>query len=409
MSIIQRIHNYLLQFIAPCSRLFPAVNNSTGANMANIERRITQDGNTAYRVKVRLRGYPDQSATFERRTDAKRWAQQTEAAMREGRHFKTTEAKRHTLAELIDRYVRDVMPHKPKSAKDQTRHLDWWKAQLGSYTLADVTPSMLAEYRDKLASGMLEDGSMTRELKANGKPRVAPVEPRSPSTVVRYIAALSHAFTIAVKEWGWIESNPMLRVTKPSQPKGRVRFLSDDEREALLRECKASEHSDLYIAVVLALSTGARRMEIMGLRWGQVDLARNVITLYETKNGETRVLPLVHHAHELMKERAKVRRIDTDLVFPEKSRKRKPADLRPVELRFAFEAALARAGVRDFRWHDLRHTAASYLAMGGASIPEIAEVLGHKTLQMVKRYAHLSQAHTAKVVERMNQRIFGQA
>src|SRR4030095_11540072 len=99
--------------------------------MANIEKRAGKDGETGFRVKVRLKGYPEQSATFERLTDAKRWAQQTEAAIREGRHFRPSAATRHTLGELVDRYIRDVMPNKPKSAKDQMRQLEWWKAQLG--------------------------------------------------------------------------------------------------------------------------------------------------------------------------------------------------------------------------------------------------------------------------------------
>ena len=384
--------------------------------MANINKRVTSDGSTSFQARIRLKGFAEQAATFERLTDAKKWVQNTESAIRDGRHFKTTEAKRHTLGDLVDRYVRDVMPSKPKSEAHQTRQLKWWKSRIGTYTLADVTPSLLAEYRDKLASGMLDDGSMMRQVKQSVrlKTKILPVEPRAPATVLRYIAALSHAYTIAVKEWGWLDSNPMLKVTKPKQPQGRVRFLSDDEREALLRECKASNHPDLYLAVVLALSTGARKMESMGLHWDQVDLNRKVITLYETKNGEIRALPLVHHAYELMKERAKIRRIDTNLVFPNK-RLEKQADQtaknkkseKPICLRLPFEKALDRAEVKNFRWHDLRHSCASYLAMNGASLAEIAEVLGHKTLQMVKRYAHLSHAHTSKVVESMNQKIFG--
>ena len=101
-----------------------------------------------------------------------------------------------------------------------------------------------------------------------------------------------------------------------------------------------------------------------------------------------------------MEERTKIRRIDTDLVFPGRRRNR------PIDLRTPFETAVKRAGIEDFRWHDLRHSAASYLAMNGATLAEIAEVLGHKTLAMVKRYAHLSQAHTARVVEAMNVKIF---
>jgi len=140
----------------------------------------------------------------------------------------------------------------------------------------------------------------------------------------------------------------------------------------------------------------------MSLRWQQVDLAGAMIRLEVTKNGERRALPLAGHALELVKERAKVRRIDTDLLFPSKVN---PAQ--PIDLRTPWETALKQAGIDDFRWHDLRHSAASYLAMNGATLAEIAEVLGHKTLAMVQRYAHLSEQHTAAVVARMNERIFG--
>jgi integrase len=152
----------------------------------------------------------------------------------------------------------------------------------------------------------------------------------------------------------------------------------------------------------LALSTGMRAREITGLTWPRVDLQQRRILLEDTKNGERRVVPIVGHALDLLRERGKVRRLDTDLVFPGP---RKPEQ--PVELRQAFLSALGKAGIEDFRFYDLRHSAASYLAMNGASLAEIAEVLGNKTLQMVKRYAHLSGAHTAGVVERMNAAIFG--
>ena len=128
-----------------------------------------------------------------------------------------------------------------------------------------------------------------------------------------------------------------------------------------------------------------------------------MITLHDTKNGERHVLPLAGPALALMHQHTKIRRIDTLFVFP-RSDGRKPLDLRS-----AWETALKRADIQDFRFHDLRHSAASYLVMNGASVAEIAEVLGHKTLSMVKRYAHLSEAHTAGVVARMNAAIFGGA
>lgn len=354
--------------------------------MANIEKRTTQGGQTTYRVKIRLKGYPAQSATFERLTDARKWAQQTETAIREGRHFKTTEAKKHTLKEAIDRYLQYVMPMKPKSERCQVGQMAWWKEKLGDYSLADTTPALIAQYRDKLADGDIYNGKRV---------------PRSAATVNRYIAALSHVFTVAMKEWGWVEENPLRKVTKMKEPRGRVRFLSDGERKNLLEACKKSESPYLYTIVVLALSTGGRRMEILGLHWQDIDFSRNVITLHETKNGERRVLPLAGHALELIKQHTKVRQLNCDLVFPGKNLKA------PVDIRTPWETALKRAEITDFRFHDLRHSAASYLAMNGASLAEIAEILGHKTLQMVKRYSHLSEAHTSKVVARMNEKIFG--
>lgn len=352
--------------------------------MASIEKRNNGNQAITYRVKVRLKGHPTQTATFERLTDAKRWAQQTETAIREGRYFKTTEAKKHTLKEAIERYIKSVLPTKPKSQYDQALQLNYWKEALGHYTLADITPAMIAMQRETLAGGTTIRNAI-----------------RTPATVNRYLAALSHLFTIAVKEWGWMEANPLQKVTKMKEPRGRVRFLSDDERRRLLEACKKSESPWLYLIVVLALSTGARRMEILGLRWEDVDLNRGVITLHETKNGERRILPIAGHALALLKEHAKVRSLNTNLVFPGKNLKN------PVDVRTPWETTLKNADIKDFRFHDLRHSAASYLAMNGASLAEIAEVLGHKTLQMVKRYAHLSEAHTAGVITRMNEKIFG--
>ncbi len=195
----------------------------------------------------------------------------------------------------------------------------------------------------------------------------------------------------------------MRKVTKPKESRGRVRFLSEDERPRLLKACKESSNPSLYPVVVLALSTGMRQGEIMRLTWDDVDLNRGRAILHETKNDERRAVAITGHALDLLKELSKVRRIDSNFLFPSKGNNPQKA----MSLRAPWEAALKKADIEDFRFHDLRHSAASYLAMNGASLAEIAEVLGHKTLQMVKRYAHLSEGHTASVVESMNQKIFG--
>lgn len=340
--------------------------------MATIEERKNEDGTTGYRVKLRIRGFAPVSKTFERRTDAKRWAAKTEAAMREGRFFPERDAARRTVAELCDKYIADVCPEK-KDEKKSKRLLEWWKDNHGYRVLADLTPKALTDIRDDIAARTLPDG---RRI--------------SGATVNRYLAALSHALTMASREWGWMADNPMRRVTKRKESRGRVRMLTDAERGRLLRACRESGSGALEPAVLIALCTGMRQGEITGLRWPDVDLRNQRLILHDTKNGERRGVPLAGPALAVLTELGKARRIDTDLVLPETG-----------SLRHAWARAVRKAKLVDFRFHDLRHTAASYLAMNGCTPSEIAAVLGHKTLAMVKRYAHLHDAHVASVVSKM--------
>jgi hypothetical protein len=174
--------------------------------MATIDTRVSPQGKTTYRARARLKGYPQETASFSRKTDARKWAEGVEAAMREGRYFTTNDAKRHTLGELVERYERDILPLKPKNARHQRRQLVWWKAQLGDYRLSDVTPAKIVDCRDRLLNTPRPNGRL-----------------RSNSTAVRYLAVLSHAFSVAMKEWGWVTANPLRNVSKPIEPRGRVR------------------------------------------------------------------------------------------------------------------------------------------------------------------------------------------
>lgn len=350
--------------------------------MATIRKRRRKDGTFSFHVQVRLKGSPPQTASFSRKTDARRWVQDIESAIRDGRHFKASEAKRHTVAELIDRYIREEIPGK-KDGANQKRQLLQWNERIGSHLLADVTPALIVEHRERLANEITVRGT-----------------PRSPATVNRYLAILSHAFAVASKEWGWIDDNPLRNVTKKKEPRGRMRYLTDAEREALLQACSQSECSYLYAIVVFALCTGARKGEILNLKWANIDSGRQIAVFLDTKNDERRSVAITGHLHDLIRDLEKIRRIDTDLVFPRRDGQK------PVELRTNWQKAVSAANIENFRFHDLRHSAASYLAMNGATLSEIADILGHKTLTMVKRYAHLSGDHTAKVIESMNRKLF---
>jgi integrase len=347
--------------------------------MATIRQRKQADGTTSYHVQVRLKGHRPETASFRRLTDARKWAQATEAAIREGRHFPTSAARQRTLEDLIDRYTQTVLPHKKRgSIAVQRPRLRWWREQIGPLRLADVTPAVLAEQRDILSQRL------------------------APGTVEQYLLAVSHAFTVAVREWQWLTSNPVHNVSKPRKPKGRIRYLDDGERERLLAACKASDATWLHPLVVLALSTGCRKMELLRLCWTDVDLQRVTITLHDTKNSEPRTVPLVGPALTLMHEHAKVRCIDSALVFPARN------GMRPVNIERVWTTARQQAKLKDFRFHDLRHSTGSYLAMSGASPRDIMEILGHRDIKTSMRYVHLSQQHTAGVVARMNAAIFAQ-
>jgi integrase len=332
-----------------------------------------------------MKGKPEATASFERLTDARLWAQHTETAIREGRYATTAEAQKHTVSDLVERYISDVLPRKPKIHNEYACQLKWWQAQIGDVLLSDLTPSLISEKRDLLSEKVTNRNTIISNARVN-----------------RYMATLSTTITTAVKEWEWMEDNPLRKVSKLKEPRGRVRYLSDEERERLLTACRESHNPNLYLTVILAMSTGGRQAEIWGLRWKCVDLKNGFITFEETKNDEPRSVPLTGHALELMMERSKVPGIETDLVFPSRVDR-----LKHFNFRRPFQMALKAAQIEDFRWHDLRHCAASYLVMAGVDMRTVAEILGHKTMQMTQRYTHLSPEHLKDAVSKMNHKIFG--
>jgi integrase len=358
--------------------------------MATIQERRDENGKIRYRAMVRLKGFPTESETFDRKNDARDWAQKREVELRSGRQPNGHEARRRTAVEMIDRYMRDVLPRKrPRLRRHQKFHLEWWKKQLKGLTIAEVTPSIIAQCRDKIAQTPTRDSPC-----------------HSASSVNHYRSTLSHVFTVAIREWGWADDSPVSKVARLREPRGRLRYLDNNERERLLAACKADSNPCLYPVVVIAISTGMRQQEILSLAWTRVDLERGRVILEETKNGERRSVPITGHALDELKRLHQNRAPDTDLLFPTKVRRNRAT--KPIEIRLPWERALAESNIKDFRFHDLRHTAASYLAMNGATLADIAEVLGHKSIQMARRYAHLSESRVRDVVLSMNAKIFAE-
>lgn len=349
--------------------------------MGTIREYKKEDGSTSYHAEIRLKGYPPQRESFRTRTLAKKWIQDTESSIRDGRHFRTAEAKKHTVKDLIERFISQWLTKYPERVVRQTAYLAWWKSRLGHLLLADLTPVILAEARDALL--------------AEKTPRQTI---RNPSTVNRYLAAFSRALTIAVKEWGWLDDTPMRKVSKPSEGKGRNRLLSIEEKDRLLQACRSSSSPFLYPIVSIALLTGMRFGEIVNLKWEDIDFTNKIITLEKTKNGERRMLPLTEAVEKILIHFRKTD-IASGLIFKPISPTNRNG---VVDIRNAFMKALKQAQISDFRFHDLRHASASYLAMNGATQGELMTILGHKSPNMTRRYAHYSQKHVATLMERMH-------
>jgi integrase len=351
--------------------------------MATIVKRHTKDGETRYRAKIRLRGYPEKSATFDKAADARTWATKIEADMRLARHLPEAVALKHTAGEMIERYITSTLEsktHKARYIAIQKSQLNWWKAQIGTYALAHVTPYVISDCIEKLA------GRKYNKL--------------SPGTVNRYLAALSHVFTVAMKQWGWTNDNPVRKVSKAKEPPGRVRYLSNDERAALLAACRKSRRKPLEMIVTLAIATGARKGELLTLRWENLDLQRGRAVITETKNSERRMLYIKGPALDQLRAYAQKRKRPSGFVFT------RPGHQQPYTIDREWRRALAGARIEDFHFHDLRHCHASYIAQSGGTLLDIAESLGHKSLKMAKRYAHLSDSHIEATVERMMERTF---
>jgi len=315
------------------------------------------------------------SQTFDRKVDAKKWERETEREMRLARASVRGEAP--LVSEAVELYRAQVLSSRAEATqRAKGRHLRYWSEVLGHVRLDQVTPAMLAECREDLRSGRGD------ERPGN----------RSPSTVNRYLETIAHLLSVAVREWQVIEVSPAPAVRHLPEPQGRLRFLSDQERSRLLEACQV-ESGALHLAVLLSLTTGLRRGELLAITGRQLDLEERQITVERSKSGKRRAVPIPLAALDELR----LRELAPEaLLFPS------PLDpKRPMSLRKPFGRALARAGIDGFVWHDLRHTAASYLAMSGANLRDLAEILGHSSLAMVQRYSHLTKSHLVAVMDKM--------
>lgn len=349
-----------------------------------------------YKALIRLAGVKPYSRTFTTRKAAEHWAKHQEDNIDLLRAGIDIKALRMTLAELCDDYML-----KGWKGKDQGRpyHVQWWREQLGARVVQDIAKQ---EVRAKLRE--YKAGKVRRYdgVEANGRVKTKEVDrPRSPASVNRLRGALDSILKYGREEYD-LTANPCVGIPKERENNARKRFLNDVERAALLKACRASKWERLWLLVALAMTSGARLSEMLSLRYRDLDLANSRAVLLDTKNGDRRN---IHLTDEIVAEiQAFPSPLNRETLLFESHKK--PG--KPFEFRKLWNEAVKQSGIetgtgRDrFVFHSLRHTAASYLANQGMSLPEIGAVLGHKSVASSHRYAHLCDDKANKLVRNVN-------
>jgi integrase len=277
----------------------------------------------------------------------------------EGRWFEKLPGENYRFKDLMAKYFDEhsaINKAKKSHIRDKSliAHLN---EKFGEMYLTDITPAMISEYK-------------VQRRKAGA----------SPSTINYELTLMSHAFNLAIKEWQWVDDNPVKKVEKERVNNAVERWLTLDEEERLL---KASPMW-LQDIIVFAIHTGLRLSELLDLKWFQIDMNRGTLTIYEQKNKGIDTLPLSETVRMLLKDKSKLYRKSEDYVFPGKVNQRRDAR----SLQRSFCGALKRAGIKNFRFHDLRHTFATRLVQRGVGIYEVQKLGRWKNTSMIIRYAH---------------------
>jgi integrase len=319
-----------------------------------------QHGN-GWQGRIRRRGYPDITKTFETKADAEIWARSVESGIDKGQFVSINEAQRTNLGDVIARYLVEVTPTMKGVTEDTIRLKAIMRKPIARWSMANLSVARIAAYRDE----------RLKEVSAG--------------TVIRELAYLSAIINHARREWGINASNPVQMVRKPQSPQARSRVLTDEETSKLLQALEPTGRRSHWTkpAVQLALATAMRRGELLSLRWEHIDLQGRTAFLPDTKNGDSRTVPLSSAAVQVL---AELPRHISGLVIPVKY----------FTLDAAFKRGIRRAELEGICFHDLRRTAITRMAEKLPNVIELAAVSGHKSLMVLKRYYRPTAMDLAK-------------
>ena len=332
----------------------------------SIQQRRTKQGDLYVTATVRVAPYPSASKTFPNKKAAREWGrvQERELKKQADRGAIRTDVPKLTIAQLLREFLDDPGTQSLGYYPDLSLLCAWWSSHCGVERVLEFNVLKVRKARDVLRPG------------------------RASGTVNRYLSAMRSAWNwgraagLVPQEQAW-PARVMLK-----EPKGRIRFLSDAELTSLREAVTSVYGPQLFALTLVSIATGVRQGELLRLRWSDVDFRHSKITILLTKNNESRSVYLPTAAAEALQTLRKLEVVSPLHVFVD------PRDGKPFDkskLRYRWKLARQAAALKDFRWHDLRHSCASLLAQNGATLLEIGAVLGHKSPSATMRYAHLVQ------------------
>jgi integrase len=324
----------------------------------------------------RGRRYRNSTETADRKL-AQRILDKVKGEIAEGRWFERLPGEEKTFKEMMEKYL-DEYASKKVSEKSFRGYSKKPISYLGDYTLSEITPKTINEYKVKRRNEGIRPATLNREL-----------------------ATMKRAFNLAIREWEWVKENPVARVSMEEENNKRDRWLTSEEEERLLKVCPEW----LRELMIFALNTGMRLGETISLEWKGVDFFRKTVTVFKSKNKEPRTIPMNEAVFEMLKKKARVKSIRTNLVFYTQAH----AMYNKTSIDHAFKTITKKAKIENLKFHDLRHTFASRLVQLGKDLYKVQRLLGHKNPSMTQRYAHHCPESLRDAVEVLDKSVTNQS
>ena len=313
-----------------------------------------------YEAQIRRRGLQSLTKTFISKKDATIWVRGIEARIDAG-DLNVIAPKLTTLGDLLARYQNEVTPLKKGHAAEARRINRLLKDPISSFSLRDLNGQILAQFRDR----RINDGVRAAQYD---------------------LIIIRHAIKIARLEWGVpMPNNAVDDIRIPNGVTRRDRRLREGEYERLELAAQACKNPVIWPLTQFAIAAAMRRSEILSLRWDDIDLLEQIAYLAQTKNGSKREVPLTKLALEILNGLNR----KTDYVFP----------ISENAFRLSWTRLIRRSGIKDLRFHDLRHEAVSRFFEMGLSVPEVALISGHRDLRMLASYIHLNSRSVVQKIE----------